>query len=493
MKRKSITQFVETEWRGFFDHISQNKNAILPYEGLLEVERKILYAAKMMNLSMTSEELTRKLAADTGLYHISGEASVQDTVKSMASSYKRQHEIMLLKGAGAFPTSLSNTGAAARYTHILATPLSRKIFEDTEFCPYYLDDSGIEQPEYLIPPMPLGVIRTMKNIGVGKACFIMERPHDEVYKWAKDIIDKAYSGKTSGYAPTFYKEIKNSNIVESDGIRNFETSATHNEIDKKVLDAIYKMTPPDPFFHTGCNVTYDPVQKAVWMEAKVEVVKDGSKTRYFITDLPLNVSDKVVMKKIADKYGNSIMEKVIDRSGDGHPIYLEIPRSIYNDKEAWSALGLKQAIREQYVFWNEELKAPAIYNSLHTIVLEWYKKREEVVVKRLYHDAALAIRKIHQNELIKKYYNDTVVAGGKKLKTEEEVIAKYGEEDGRFLYNLPQKTYLPKNVESLEAKNSDLKKKISEIEKNIENIKEYIFNEWKSVADANVKFFEGEL
>lgn len=493
MKKKTITDFVKTEWRGFFDHVSQNKNAFLPYEGLLEVERKILYAAKMLHLNMEREELTRKLASDTGLYHISGEASVQDTIKSMASSYKRQHEVMLLRGVGAFPTSLSNTGAAARYTHILATPLSMKIFKDIDFCPYFLDDSGIEQPKYLVPPMPLGCIRTMKNIGIGKSCFIMERPHDEVYKWSKKVIDKAFPGVSTGYAKKFYEEIKDSGLTTAEDIRNFKTTACHAEIDNKTLTSIHKISAPDPFLHTGAEITYDPNTKVVWMTAKIEVVKEGGKTRYFITDLPLEVSDKMVMKKIQGKYGKSIMDKVIDRSGDGRPIYLEIPKSIYNDKASWSVIGLKKAITEQYVMWNEDLNAPAIYNNLHTIVLEWYKKREEVVVKRLYHNVASAIKKISQNELIKKYYADTVLSGGKILKTEQEVISKYGETDGRFLYGLPQKTYLPENVAKLDAVNAELRKKISKIEEDIYNIKEFIFNEWKEVAEANVEFLKGEL
>lgn len=492
MKKKTITEFVNTEWRGFFDHVSQNKNAFLPQEGLLAVERKVLYAAKVDHLSLTEPVLTRNLGGKVGVYHISGEQTVYETIKAMASSYKRQHEVCMLKGVGAFPTSLSNQGAAARYTHILGTPLSTKIGEDADFCPYIIDDSGVEQPEYLVPPMPLGVIRTMKNIGIGKSCFIMERPHDEVFKWSRKIIDKAFPGNSSGFAEEFYKEIKETGITSIEEIRNFKSNAKHDEINKELMSQVYRFKDPDPFMHTGCNVFYDRAKKIVWMEAKIEQVKNG-KTHYFITDLPLEVSDRYVMLKIQKKYGNAIMEKVLDKSGDGHPIYLEIPKSIYEDKDNYMALGLKKGITEQYVMWDEELQAPRIYNHLHKIVLEWYKKREEVVTKRLYHDAAIALKKIHQNELIKKYYNDTVVSGGKKIKTEEEVIAKYGDEDGRFLYNLPQKTYLPKNIENIDSKNEDLSKKITSIEENIYNIKEFIFNEWREVADANKEFFKDSI
>ena len=494
MKSKTVTEFVNTEWREFFDHVSQNKNAFLSYEGLLEVERKVLYAAKLLHLNTVDDALTRKLAADVGLYHISGEASVQDTIKAMGSSYRRQHEVMLLKGIGAFPTSLSNTGAAARYTHIMATPLSMKIFKDTDFCPFFLDDSGVEQPKYLVLPMPLGVIRTMKNIGIGKSCIINERPHDQIFEWARQVVDKAFPGKSSGFSEKFFEEIKKTGLTKTEDIRDFESVAGHNEISKDVLNEIYKITPPEPFSHTGCNVTYDAEKKVVWMEAKIEEIKEGRTTKYYVTDLPYEVSDKVVMAKIKAKFGDKIMEKVLDKSGDGHPIYLEIPKSIYEDKSCWMAIGLKKAMTEQYLMWDEDLKAPRLYNNLHIIVLEWFKKREEVVARRLYYDSAVALKKLHQNHLIKKYFDDmNNNNNGNMFKDEDDVIKRYGEEDGKFLYNQPQRVYLPKNVERLEEENKKLSNNIKAVENNIKNIKEFIFKEWREVADANKKFFEGEL
>lgn len=496
MKKQTISEFVNTEWREFFDHVSQSKNATLPYEGMLACERKVLYAAKMLpGFSDTNVTLTRKLASDTGLYHISGTASVEETIKSMGSSYKRQHEVMLLKGVGSFPTSLSNPGAAARYTKVLMTPLSMQMAADTDFCEYFLDDSGVVQPRYIIPPMPLAVIRTMKNIGIGKSCFIMERPHDEVISWAREVIDKAWSGQSTGFAKTYYNETKELGFTTPEEFRNFETTARHRRVNKPTMSEIYNITPPDPFIHTGCNVVYDRDKHVVWMEAKVEELKESGsrKKRYIVTDLPIEISDKTVMASIKKKYGDSIMSKVIDRSGDGHPIYLEIPKSIFDDKENWSAIGLKKALVEQYVFWDENLKAPRMYNHIHEVVLEWFKKREEVVTKRLSYNASVYNRKIYQNNLIKKYYEDTVLSGGKLMKSEEEVCAKYGDVDGKYLYSLPQRTYLPKNVESIDKKNEDMSNKLKDIEKNIRNIKDYIFKEWRTIADKNNKFFEGEL
>ncbi len=493
MKKKSITELVDTEYKDFFNHVSKSKGTFFPCEGLLACERKIMYAAYMMNIETTDRVLTRKLASDTGLYHISGEASVQDTIKIMGSTYKRQHETCLLKGIGAFPTSLSNTGAAARYTHICATPLARKIFEDMPYFQYFVDDSGIRQPKYIVMPMPYILLCTYKQMGIGKACYIQERPHDEVFEWSRKIVDCAFPGKSGGYAETWYNDVKNSGITNVDYLNTFVGTAKFKDINDSKIKELKSITPPDPFMHTGCVVKYFPDDdKTVRMESRFEIDNSGRTNKYYVTDLPIEISDTSVMAKISKKYGKEIMPKVINHSGDGNQIKLEIPKGIYNDTNGYMAIGLVKENKENYVIFDEELGAPRIINDLWPIVISWYKEREKVVAKKLYHNIFLLNRKIYRNNLIREYYNEVVLTN-KKIKSKSEVISRWGEEDGKWLYSNTADTYLPDNVKELDNIDKNTQDKIKNLENDILNIKDYIFNEWREVADKNKEFLINQI
>lgn len=487
MKKTTITDFVQTEYKSFWKHTNTSKNAINPKEGLKEVERKIMFAAKELNLQLYSPVLTRKLASDTGLYHISGEASVQDTVKSMASVYRRQLETTMLKGVGAFPTSASNEGSAARYTQIQATPLGRKIFEDIDFCPWIVDDTGIEQVEYIVPPLPMVLIRGTKGIGVGKSCYIAERPYEEVYKWARKVIDAAYPDKSgSNWSERFLKAAESKNLKKTEEIREFyDDSLVHDDISNEAK--IKKITPPDPYDHNGCPTTYDPKTKVVTFFPKIEKEVINKKTHYYITALPIETSDKIVQANIKKKYGDKVADLCEDHSGDGYPVKFEIPAKVAKDEENFYAIKAKKAFTEAYCIWDKDLDTVRIIKYLYPILLEWYRAREEVVTRRLYKSCSSTKYKIYCNNLIKQYY-EAREAG--KIKKEEDAIKLFGEEDGRYLLNLPDKTYIRENIDKLQENNKKLEDKIKEYIDSIHNIKDFIMDEWDTVAKENRKYLE---
>lgn len=491
MKSITITNFIKdhTGYKSYWKHENQNKNAIFPEEGLKVVARKILFACKELNLNDSESKLTRKIASDTGLYHVSGEGSVQDTVKGMASVYKRQPEACLLLGDGAFPTSASNHGAAARYTSVFATPLSMQVFKDIDFCPWVVDDSGVEQVDVITMPYPYALINGYKGIGVGRSCYICERPHDEVYKWSKKIVDIAFPDKEgSHWTERFLESIdKNgSRITQVKDIREYnDNSIFHDEV--KDMTKILKVKAPLPFNYTGAICEYNEAKHQVMMSPRIETEVKNRATHYYITALPIESSDKIVLKNIMTKYPSAVADKCVDYSGDGCPVKLEIPKAIATDESLWFGLRMKRGFTEAYCIWDREADTVHIIANLHPIVLDWYQKREEVVTRRLYHSIAGYNLKIHNNSLIKKYY-EYDQAG--KIHTEADVVKLFNEADARYLINLPEKTFIKENVDKIDALNKALEEKIKETRNNLANIKEFIFNEWKTIAEANRKFIE---
>lgn len=487
MKSVKITDFIQNDYKNYWEHENRMKNAIDPREGLKVVERKILFAAKMMNLQTGTPVLTRKLGSDTGLYHISGEQSVFDTIKGMASTYKRQPETCLLKGIGAFPTSASNTGAAARYTSVVSTPLSRQIFEDIDFTPWIVDDSGVEQVQYISPAFPLALIRGYKGIGVGKACYITERKYDDIYKWSKEIIDIAYPNTCgTGWSKRFYDEISKTGISKVKDIREYKSeNLFHDEIQNEKKIQGIKM--PSPFNYMGARVEYNDEKHSVMFYPKIDKVIENRKVSYYITALPLESSDRVVVANIRAKLGDKIGDLCFDRSGDGESLKLEIPKKIAEDESLWFGLRMKRGFTESYLIWDEELNTTHCIKYLYPILLSWYKTREEVVTRRLYSKVAKSVEAIRINNLVKKYYD---LKESKKIKEKNDVPKFFTEEETNFLINLPEKTYLKDNIDKLDEENKKLEGKIEETKNNIENIKEFIFDEWLRIGEVNRKFIE---
>lgn len=487
MKKTKISEFLKNDYRRYWKHENQNKNAFDPREGLKVVERKILFAARNLNLQLYGPVLTRKLAGDTGEFHISGEASVQDTIKGMASTYKRQPETCLLKGIGAFPTSPSNTGAAARYTSVVATPLSRKIFEDIDFCPWVVDDSGVKQVEFVSPAIPIVLVRGTKGIGVGKGCYVTERKHDEIYDWSRQIIDLAFPDKGgSGWTKRFIKEATAAGISTTEEIREFISDKVfHDKMNSE--DEIKGIKVPGPYNHMGALVEYNEEKHSIMFRPRIEKETKDRKTRYFITALPIETSDRIVVANIRKKFGDKIADQCVDHSGDENPIKLEIPKKIAEDESLWFGLRMKRGYTEAYCIWDNELDTTRIIAHLYPILIEWYKTREEIVSRRLFKSIASLLKKIEDNNLIKKYYD---LREESKIKTEKDASKFFNEDEVRYLINLPEKTYLKENVDRLQESNKKLEDSIKETKKNLENIKDFIFAEWKEVAEANKKFIE---
>lgn len=481
MKNMNISEFMQKDYKQYWKHENMAKNAIVPCEGLKVVERKILFAAKMLNLSTDKSTLTRKLASDTGLYHISGETSVQDTVKGMASIYKRAPEVCLLKGDGSFPTSNSNNGSAARYTSVWATPLSRQIFEDIDYCPWIVDDTGIEQVEYICMPMPIVLIRGYKGIGVGRGCYYTERNYDEVYNWSEKILDMAFPGGGSGWAKRFYDAIKDKGLTSIEDIRNFtDSSLVHDQVQQ--LDGIRALELPAPYNHMGARVEYNKEKHSVMFYPRIEKVTENRKTHYYITALPLESSDKIVLYNVNKKFGKDVFAKCIDCSEEGSPLKLEIPKSIAEDESLWFGLKMKRGFTESYNIWDDKLDTMRVIANLSDILLEWYRKREEVVARRLYRSMSTQQLRIRNNQLIKKYYD---LREDGKIKTEDDARKFFSDDEVRYLIGLPEKTYLKENVDKLQDANKKLEKSIQETKENMMNIKKFILDEWLRVGKEN--------
>ena len=179
-KSISVTDFINTGYRDFWCYNNKGKNSIEPREGMPEVVRRVVYAAYCLNIKEHDEHKTIEVKGELSKIHPHSDSSLEDSIKGVATAYKSQPATRILQGVGNFGSAPGDEGAAARYTSVSGTPLLTAMYRDIPFVPMSVEETGVEQPEYVSCPLPLALINGQSAIGTGKSCYVAERDAREV-------------------------------------------------------------------------------------------------------------------------------------------------------------------------------------------------------------------------------------------------------------------------------------------------------------------------
>jgi len=140
-------------------------------DGLKPGQRKILYCCFKKNLK--KEIKVSQLAgyvSEHGAYH-HGDASLHQTITSLAQNFVGAHNINLLHPQGQFGTRLQggDDSASARYICTYLSGLSRIIYHpDDDYILNYLNDDGdLIEPQFYLPIVPMVLINGAAGIGTG--------------------------------------------------------------------------------------------------------------------------------------------------------------------------------------------------------------------------------------------------------------------------------------------------------------------------------------
>lgn len=394
-----VSEFIDTKYRDFWKEENLSVNVFLPQEQFMQVEKRILWAASkigMLNSEKTESKFkTTELSGETLKYHISGETSVQDSIKGLATNYKRQKAVRLFKGIGNMGVTAGDPGSAARYTSIQGTPLLSAIIRDLEYAELITDSTGLLQPKYIVPPLPMVLINGKTSIGMGKSAYYDEREASEVIDWIEKLVNKE------------------------------------------------ECTIPDPICSTGCK-TYKIPNGYTMYESTIE-----TKGRYdIITTLPPKSTSRGVMSKLKSKLPKRAAEAVIDGSGDGRPTYIMVPKG-HLKMEDYSKYGLKNGRKEATYIWDESLDTMRM-SSHEEVAILWFKARRDLINKKLESKTSKLEAQINKIDLIKLYVD-------KKMNTwkSEEIENELGKDNANIVLSSPAKVFLPENL----AKNEILREK----------------------------------
>ena len=451
----SVSDFINTGYRQYWEYSNRSgKNAIEPREGMPEVVRRIIYSAYCLNIREHQEHKTIELKGEVSKVHPHGDSSIEDSIKGVATAYKSQPAVRILEGVGNFGSAPGDEGAAGRYTSVSGTPLLTAMYRDIPFVPVSVDETGVEQPEYISCPLPLVLINGQSAIGTGKSCYVAERDARKVVKWV-DALRKCDWVEGAG---------------DDDSVA------------------------PDPMSVTGCETWVDPNNGYVYYQAVVHHGVDANDLSKMgkwdvITALPPKSTPASVMAKLVNKLSTRVSKQVIDGSGKGRPLWIMVPKG-YVKEEDYAKYGMRNARKEQIYIWDNELNTMRS-GSLVDLAKGWFDDRCAVVTRRLDHEIQQSEAVVHRIDLIKEFADkhmqdwkvDDVVAHFVKLFPET------GEQDASMVLGLPVRNFLPENL----GKNEVLRKKEldkqQELHNEIDHVGDVVIQEAYSIIDKQEAFF----
>lgn len=453
IKKITITEFKNNQYKQYWDYTNKGKNAFLPKEQLLEVVRHIIYSAYVLNIKEFQTVKTTSLAGTVINIHPHSDASIADSIKGCAAAYKSQPATTLLMAEANMGMVAGDPGAASRYTAISGTPLLSAIYKDIPFIPMEMDAAGYECPKYISVPIPMGLINGTAMIGTGRSAYLAEREAKEVMEW---IADMYYSG-------------------------NWDLPA------------------PEPMSSTGCTTILNEANGCVYYTANIHYgvsIDDINKPGKWdvITELPPTKTADLIVDNIKTKLMTASRDKkyipmVKDGSGDGRPTWIVVPTGFLNEDNL-RKIGLVYSRIEQPFIWDEDLNTMRM-SSLNEIAKLWFEDRCNIVKLRLDASRNELHFKNHKIDLIKQYYDNKMKDWDEKRITKffTEQDSENGNSDAQYVMNLPARTYYPENVKkNLKIKENNLKL-IDEISDEIENIGDFVIKEANEVILAQEAFF----
>ena len=239
-------------------------------DGLKPVNRRILYAMKMLNLgkSHATVKCARVVGEVMGKYHPHGDSAIYDALVRLAQDFSMRAP--LIEGQGNFGNIDGDPAAASRYTECRLERLAEEMLFDIEkdtvnMLPNF--DESEKEPEVLPARFPQLLVNGTTGIGVGMATSIPPHNLGEVIDATVCLLDnpKATVDELMEYLPG----------------PDFPTGA--------IIRGRYSLR---QFYQTG--------RGSVRIRAKADVIEKDGVEQIIITEIPYALNKGTLVEKIAE-------------------------------------------------------------------------------------------------------------------------------------------------------------------------------------------------
>ena len=239
-------------------------------DGLKPVNRRILYAMKMLNLgkSHATVKCARVVGEVMGKCHPHGDSAIYDALVRLAQDFSMRAP--LIEGQGNFGNIDGDPAAASRYTECRMERLAEEMLFDIEkdtvnMIPNF--DESEKEPEVLPASFPQLLVNGTTGIGVGMATSIPPHNLGEVIDATVCLLDnpKATVDELMEYLPG----------------PDFPTGA--------IIRGRYSMR---QFYQTG--------RGSVKLRAKADIIEKDGVEQIIITEIPYAINKGQLVEKIAE-------------------------------------------------------------------------------------------------------------------------------------------------------------------------------------------------
>lgn len=347
-------------------------------DGLKPVQRRIIYSMQEsgMNYSGKLHKCASVVGGVLAKYHPHGDTSVYEALVRMGQDFSLRYP--LIRPQGNFGSIDGDPPAAMRYTECKMEKIAEELYSDIdkETVDFEINDLQNKEPVYLPSNLPNLLLNGVTGIAVGMATNIPPHNLGEILDGINILIDKA---ETIGEEPK---------KTAKDQVAAIDFSSNAN-----VEDLVEAIKGPD--FPTG-GIIYDHKEMVqmyatgrgrVVTRAKVDTEEiKGGKVRLVVTEIPYMVNKSTLISKIADliktKKVSGISDLRDESNKNGVRIVIELKRDAVPNKvknRLFKYSQLQNTFNSNFVaLLNNEPKLM----SLKTILEEFIKHRQEIVVKR---------------------------------------------------------------------------------------------------------------
>lgn len=325
-------------------------------DGLKPVHRRILYAARELNLfhNKPHKKSARIVGEVLGKYHPHGDAAVYDAMVRMAQDFNQRYR--LIDGHGNFGSIDGDSPAAMRYTEARLTELAENLLADiNQDTVDFIDnfDGSLKEPVILPARVPNLLINGTSGIAVGMSTDIP--PHN-----LGEVVDGLLY------------------LLKHPGAR---------------LETIMKYI-PGPDFPTGAKIVgdngiYDAYKTGkgkLILRATTKIEKVGKKKQIVITEIPYQLNKSRLIEEIAEMYNKGKIENISDLRDESDQEGLRIVIELKSN--AVSELVLNQLYKYTSLQTSYRInmlalvgKQPEVMN-LITLLQHFIDFRREVITRR---------------------------------------------------------------------------------------------------------------
>lgn len=325
-------------------------------DGLKPVHRRILYAARELNLSHEKphKKSARIVGEVLGKYHPHGDGAVYDAMVRMAQDFNLRYR--LIDGHGNFGSIDGDSPAAMRYTEVRLTELAETLLTDINQATVdFIDnfDGSLQEPVILPAEVPNLLVNGASGIAVGMSTDIP--PHN-----LGEVID---------------------------GLLYLLKNPTAKL--KTIMNYI-----PGPDFPTGAKIVgnngiidaYRTGKGKIILRAATKLEKNGKRKQIVITEIPYQLNKSRLIEEIADLVNNGKIDSISDlrdeSDQEGLRIVIELKPNTDTDlvlNRLYKFTSLQASYRINMLALVG--KKPEIMD-LRTILLHFIDFRREIITRR---------------------------------------------------------------------------------------------------------------